>query len=308
MKCTEFELLVNEYVDNEIEDKNIEEHLKTCESCQKLYEETLEIKNLLSDLEPLDLPDDFEETLHDKLVEVKQEMKVLPLTSRFKVIGSIAAVAVLSILAFRAGTLMPLDGNSDDNMMATANVAYEMDMDTEETESMEMNDMAMEEEAGDMSIVYSSNAKALRMDVPNKYAKESITYFISPIESKLFDEMWLEGFEYIELIYLEPNVELYIHEADFEAFNDMMFYNLIVENSVILDNTAFIDETLVVYGESTANLDKLKEDIKTATDNEKVEIEEDIEFESGQIDAIEYDVKNIEHYKTYKKVIIKWED
>lgn len=309
MKCTEFELIVNEYVDNEIEDKSIEEHIKTCDSCRKLYEETLEIKNLLSGLDVIDLPEDFEESLHDKLVDAKNEMKVVPLTSRFKLIGSIAAVAVLSILAFRAGTLMPL-GTSSDNAMETANIAYNMDMaDDADVESLGMAEEALvADEAVEAELTYSANAKAIRMDNPLNYAKESVTYFISPIESRPFDEIWLEGFDFKELIYLDMTIEFYIQESDFEKFNEIMYSNLIVDNSVILDNEGYISEKEIVYDEAKSDLKALEDSLEEADSDEKAEIEESINIERGQIEALEYDVQNIEYYKGYKKIIIKWEE
>lgn len=307
MKCTEFENIVNEYIDNEIEDTHIEEHLKTCERCKLLYDETLEIKNLLGDLEVVDLPDDFEETLHVQLLEAKNDMKITPMTSRFKIIGSIAAVAVLSIIAFRAGTLMPLNKESDNAMMATANVAY--DMANEETESMDMDEMAIESAVESIEEeAFGMNKTALRMDIPFNYARESITYFLTGEQSVVVEEAWLENFDYKELMYFNKQAEFYVHEIDFEAFNDMIFTNLSIENSVILDNSMFIDDTLNQYYESEDQIAQLDKTLLEASDDDKTEIEENIILEKENLDFLEYDVMNIEHYKGYKKIIIIWED
>ncbi|SHJ81679.1 DUF4349 domain-containing protein [Paramaledivibacter caminithermalis] len=76
MRCEKVMEMLSLYIDNELneQEKNeIEKHLKACEECNREYEDLLTIKRLLSEAPILQLPKDFKEELHQKLVKCNTE-------------------------------------------------------------------------------------------------------------------------------------------------------------------------------------------------------------------------------------------
>lgn len=111
MACKTFEENIDAFIDGELKEEKeaFEKHLSTCDACRRLYEETLEIKALLSNLEPLDLPEDFEVSLHEKLIE----SKAIPFYQKpmVKKIGFLSSVAAIGVIAFMSGLMV--DKNMD---------------------------------------------------------------------------------------------------------------------------------------------------------------------------------------------------
>ena len=71
MRCEDIREIISLYIDNELneeESKEIEKHLKSCEECNREYEDLLTIKRLLSEAPQVELPNNFKEELHKKLV------------------------------------------------------------------------------------------------------------------------------------------------------------------------------------------------------------------------------------------------
>ncbi len=98
MDCLKYEELINKYFDNELSEEEKRElfsHLEACDSCENTFDDLSKIREFLK--EPMvELPSDFKEKLHDKLVK---ETKVKKISKRntFIKIGSIAAVVLVAI-------------------------------------------------------------------------------------------------------------------------------------------------------------------------------------------------------------------
>ncbi len=141
MKCIEFEKLINEYLDNELNKADsliVEKHMENCEACKYIYEDLLELKSLFTDLEEVELPKGFNDELHSKLLEVANEDKesnVIPFERKthsldtderkthsldsderkthsfrsyfrkYKVLASLAAVVLISVVAIRGADI-----------------------------------------------------------------------------------------------------------------------------------------------------------------------------------------------------------
>lgn len=76
MRCEEVREILSLYIDNELneeESSEIEKHLETCEECNREYEDLLTIKKLLTEIPQVQLPDNFKQDLHKKLVECISE-------------------------------------------------------------------------------------------------------------------------------------------------------------------------------------------------------------------------------------------
>ncbi|SKC64227.1 DUF4349 domain-containing protein [Maledivibacter halophilus] len=85
MRCDKVKEILSLYIDNQLDDgenKEIENHIKMCEECNREYEDLLFIKKLLSETPQAQLPEGFKADLHDKLVKCKELEKAELINSR----------------------------------------------------------------------------------------------------------------------------------------------------------------------------------------------------------------------------------
>ncbi len=115
MTCKEISELISLYLDNEItnEEQNILlEHIKTCPTCKKEFEEIKKIKEILNNEEEIDLPEGFHEELFNKIKEIDSENKIVPLVRKpkkqtnFKRYYAVAAIIILGFVSIGSTKLM----------------------------------------------------------------------------------------------------------------------------------------------------------------------------------------------------------
>lgn len=114
MKCIEVEEKVSLYIDDMLENdekRQVELHLDECQSCKELYDLLLTNVHLCQELPMIDLPEGFEEQLHQKLLEVKVEEQESDLSEEYiipkkkhkkykwRIYASIAAVFIVCIVS-----------------------------------------------------------------------------------------------------------------------------------------------------------------------------------------------------------------
>lgn len=105
--CNEVKELFSDYIDNEIDEKdrkNLEEHVEACMDCKNELEYLKKIVNAVGSLDEVELPGDFKETLHEKLVNQKHKMenknRLLFINNRyFKAFSSVAAAILVIFMA-----------------------------------------------------------------------------------------------------------------------------------------------------------------------------------------------------------------
>ncbi|MCX7748554.1 MAG: anti-sigma factor [Clostridia bacterium] len=106
--CSEINELISLYIDGLLENdlkSDFEEHLKTCEHCKEELEETLKIIEICGSMEEEELPHNFKEDLHARLVEL-EEMKtnrndiIKRLNIFVKVASGFAAVLIFAVVYF----------------------------------------------------------------------------------------------------------------------------------------------------------------------------------------------------------------
>lgn len=105
--CNEVKELFSAYIDNEIDEKDrkdLEEHVEACMDCKDELEYLKKIVSAVGSLEEVELPGDFKETLHEKLVnhkhKVENKNKLLFINNRyFKAFSSVAAVILVVFMA-----------------------------------------------------------------------------------------------------------------------------------------------------------------------------------------------------------------
>lgn len=132
--CSNARENINAYIDDELnidERHSFEEHIKKCRECKVELDEMIKIAELCRDLPQLELPADFKEELHEKLlaVAVKQDgnIRSIKKTKSFfltKTFASIAAGMLLIFLAgsfYRFGLISPMrTGNTAENSALAA--------------------------------------------------------------------------------------------------------------------------------------------------------------------------------------------
>lgn len=331
MNCTEFEKLVDAYVDHELQTgiEEIEEHINNCEACKELYEETLAIKAMLSSLDEIDLPDDFETSLHERLVEETSTLKketpvVIPFYKRsrtIKTIGSIAAVGIVSLLLLNVDDLMPSMGSdnnesvmleSAEDMNDMANVAF-----SEEPVEMAADDMASDDageiyfdESTEEASDYTANAYGDSEDASVEEAPLTLHATAKTTVTTMYRGSFVE--EVVDYTLaptdIDPVVEL-VNEYDIndlEVFGQMISFYITKEESIELGESLSVDFTIVneqqllfTEGiENTLNQYQASLDDKDSEDETKR-----TEFEMLEEEAIK-----IESYKGLKQINIYIEE
>lgn len=99
------------YIDNELNKKqrsDFEKHINNCAECKKDLEEMQKIVELCNDLPQQELPSDFKDELHEKLIAVakRQEINVLTIkkSRKFRFTKTLASIAAGMLLIFIAGS------------------------------------------------------------------------------------------------------------------------------------------------------------------------------------------------------------
>ncbi len=75
MKCEHIRELMSAYIDNEINEVDkikFEKHIAECTECKEEYELLMDIVKECSDIDEVELPEDFREELHNKLQKAKE--------------------------------------------------------------------------------------------------------------------------------------------------------------------------------------------------------------------------------------------
>lgn len=111
MKCDRIQELMSAYIDNEINEVDkakFEKHIAQCPQCKEEYELLLDIVKECSDIDEEELPEDFREELHNKLLQAKESksrgLSGLIRRNRWQVYTGAAAAAVL-VFALSFGAL-----------------------------------------------------------------------------------------------------------------------------------------------------------------------------------------------------------
>ncbi|WP_053957539.1 anti-sigma factor family protein [Inediibacterium massiliense] len=101
MNCLQIQEMISLYIDDQLDEwtkKEVKNHLMECQVCKEEYEKMLEYISLCKDLPMIDLPEDFAESLHEKLVDVQKSTKRKSINKiNWKVFTSVAAMLVIGI-------------------------------------------------------------------------------------------------------------------------------------------------------------------------------------------------------------------
>ena len=132
MKCNEINDKLSLYIDNELsheEMQQVEEHLHSCEKCQKILEEYKNLISVLRNLPEEEPPVGYCKRLHEKLLESNPQSKTKKAASKIKSFnrnkwlkyGSLAAALVLVFVAANINNIgrMGMKAKNESYDMAT---------------------------------------------------------------------------------------------------------------------------------------------------------------------------------------------
>lgn len=110
MNCNEMRELLSPYIDSLLEDeqaKEVSNHLTSCVSCKKIYDELQDITLLLNQSEELEVPEAFEQRLRESINLVRNEGlqktgkdAFVKKRNRWRMASSIAAIFAVGILSY----------------------------------------------------------------------------------------------------------------------------------------------------------------------------------------------------------------
>lgn len=123
--CKEIGELISKYLEDELDELNrdeFEEHIDSCVDCKNELEAVREVLYSLEEIDEVELPIDFKETLHEKLVleQQKKENKSKSLLINYKYIKAVSSIAAVLLIIFVArgflitGLLIPSKSSNTD--------------------------------------------------------------------------------------------------------------------------------------------------------------------------------------------------
>jgi len=143
--CLEYQILINEKLDNEIkenDEKKLSSHLNNCDECSHYFSDLKSIKSSFSEIEKISVSADFNDKLlkriqssekksfkineNEKLIEENRKIKSTPIFTKFVSYAAGIAIVAFAFVALEKSNLIEKDGtlnssNSIDNskIMAT---------------------------------------------------------------------------------------------------------------------------------------------------------------------------------------------
>lgn len=313
MKCNEFENLINEYVDGELTHSIdiLVEHMDECEACKAVYEETFELKNMLAGLDMIELPDDFEDTLHNKLVEASKD-NIRPIhkwNRNFKLVGSIAAVLLVSVLAIKSLPPMGRDNMNmayndatEDNAAAYAMNESEVAMDDSfETESVVD---VQEDSAMVAGMPEAAETKTLTLRMPSQvFVNEGRTFYLRDADRDKL-ESFIETTIFRNLEILPYQYQFYMESSAIDEFINELRGNFEVTDELVLDYTYDLENFYTKYNMQSEYIDELKSDYDSAEGEVKEEIKARIDAAISLLESYEANLDTIRSFEGYKQIII----
>ncbi len=109
MQCSKVKKLINLYIDEELSKGQMEEisdHIDLCTGCKNDYYELMSVKKFLQNMPPIELPNNFNDMLHAKLLEEKKNLESgqsykKPIKIKFRIAAAVIASLFILSLGFK---------------------------------------------------------------------------------------------------------------------------------------------------------------------------------------------------------------
>ncbi|HZJ77051.1 MAG TPA: zf-HC2 domain-containing protein [Oscillospiraceae bacterium] len=102
MDCKNFQAYSSVYIDNKLseeEKSDFENHIKKCTNCNIAFENMKTIVESVSMFEEIELPANFSNELHEKLLSAKKHKSKPALFNKNKILNGVAAILLVSVLS-----------------------------------------------------------------------------------------------------------------------------------------------------------------------------------------------------------------
>lgn len=274
-KCEEVLELLSLYIDKELDDvtaKAVEDHVKLCSSCKTELEQLEEVVKMCNGLDEIELPENFKENLHQKLISEQKEMeetrKVRLMEYRkMKLIASTAAIFILVFAVggffYRLGNLSEMFSMSGKRVTGynktISNNSKELDeqnlisaLKTEEenkiTASYDKTENTNSDNTDDISVSATSDTFALSMDPDNN----NISISSVPTETDVTDITGNDGGTYI------------VFNEDINAYGDNYSISITAYSDNFNSDISIINDIAGKYGTKIEEINKINSKANTA--------------------------------------------
>lgn len=152
-KCEHIIELISLYIDGELSDAEkhqFEEHINSCIKCKEEFDCQMEIINLCKNIEDVELPEDFNKQLHQKLVKEKQgKGPLFWMNSKYiKLASSIAAAFILIFVTSKFLTIDKFQRGFDMGYNEESHTGENLNLKSFESD-MVLNERAVDDEMYD---------------------------------------------------------------------------------------------------------------------------------------------------------------
>ncbi len=152
-KCEHIIELISLYIDGELSDAEkhqFEEHINSCIKCKEEFDCQMEIINLCKNIEDVELPEDFNKQLHQKLVKEKQgKGPLFWMNSKYiKLASSIAAAFILIFVTSKFLTIDKFQKGFDMGYNEESHTGENLNLKSFESD-MVLNERAVDDEMYD---------------------------------------------------------------------------------------------------------------------------------------------------------------
>ncbi len=301
MNCKEIKELMSLKIDDllsEDEEHILNDHLANCEECKIEYDQLIDTVSALNDLEMMPLPDDFKDTLHEKLLAEKKQSKINKVNWRkYSAIAAIFLIGIVAVLqtdlleqtmnqAGMKSADMAVEESPETPMAMKSDGTYGFSNDEISEDMPVLGETANEPE---IAVAFTSDVAASRyneemMDEKQNYLMVEVTlesktsYFTvssddyDSIASKVEEDFIVDSYKF----YIKDNkIIVYVHKSDYEI--------------VIEDLKEQIVDTKYTYKEEIEQLEDviaaLEEKINQISDNKEIEKIQEIIYK--KYDAVE---------------------
>jgi len=340
MNCNEARLYISSLVDEELDidvKDEVIKHIENCEECKKIYEEEKLIKNLLNENELKELPNDFNEKLHNSLMneikEIKKSNKVMKFVNRNRKYLAVAALFIFAVVLVNNNPLNLMTGNNYElRDMKNAVMEDSVEMSFNESAKLGAQPTVMMKSEGENfgnEAPMAPMAEVEAASIESEYQTGRIIIKNSNMQldilnfEKTADDIknYVEGFDgYVSnmssnIRYVDENgkefkygyLEVKIKSESFDEFIDF------VENLGKVRNTNLSTQDVTnAYRDTVSSIKNLEitqdrlRDILTKSKNveETLQIERELTRVRGQIDQLKGNVKNWDRLSKYATINI----
>jgi len=339
MNCSEARLYISSLVDDELDidiKDEVIEHIENCDECKKIYEEEKLIKRVLNENELKEMPNGFNEKLHNSLMnevkETKKSNNIIKFVNRNRKYLAVAALFIFAVVLVNNNPLNMIVGNNQDlRGMKSAVMEDSVEMSFNESvgsQAMPMEPMMMKSD-GEKYGNEAPMPEVAKTSVESEYQTGRIIIKNSNMQLDILDfektaddiKNYVESYDgYVSnmssnIRYVNENgkefkygyLEVKIESESFDEFIDFVETLGKVKNTNLStqDVTNAYRDTVSSIENLEITQDRLRSLLsKSEKVDETLQIERELTRVRGQIDQLKGNVKNWDRLSKYATINI----